>query len=136
VVSVLDPVDVPTTFTENIHEVFPARVRDDRLMDPVPAVAVTDPPAVTQLPVAPPGAATSRPDGNVSLNAMLASCVLELGLATVKVSALVCPTLMLVGLNAAARVGTRGAGVTVREAVLLVVPWPLWLAEMAPVVLW
>jgi hypothetical protein len=67
VVLFLVPAVVPVTFTLNVQELLAAIVPPERLIVPVPAVAVTVP--APQVPVRPFGVATTRPAGNVSLNA-------------------------------------------------------------------
>ncbi len=59
------PATVPSTFTENVHDVLCARVAPERLITFVPCVAVIVPPL--QLPVRPLGVEITRPAGKVSL---------------------------------------------------------------------
>ena len=77
VVLVFVPAVVPVTFTENVQELLAAMVPPERLIVPVPAVAVMVPPP--QVPVRPLGVETTRPAGSVSLNAtpVSAAVVLE-----------------------------------------------------------
>jgi hypothetical protein len=76
------PPVVPVTFTLTTHEAFAATVPPVRLMLPVPAVAVTEPP---QLLVTAGVLATTNPAGNASLNASpLSATVFATGLVMVK----------------------------------------------------
>src|SRR5579872_1163936 len=125
------------TFTEKEQEVDAGRFIESRIR-PLPGLAATEAPKlVTHVPVKPFGEATTRPLGSGSVNAVLTSVVLLLGLVTVKLSVVVCPRATSLGLKALVRVGatTAGAAVTVKLAVLLVAPGPLSLAEIGPVVL-
>src|SRR6476469_9544352 len=61
------PAAVPVTFTENVHELLAGMVPPERLITPVPAVAVMVP--APQIPVRPFGVETTRPAGSVSLKA-------------------------------------------------------------------
>ena len=67
VVLTFEPAIVPVTFTLKVQELFAARVPPLRLITPVPCVAVIVPPP--QEPVNPLGVETTKPEGNVSLNA-------------------------------------------------------------------
>ena len=71
------PADVPVTFTENVHEVFAARVAPERLMEPEAAIAVIAPPP--QEPLRPFGVATIKPAGRLSVNDIPVSGVLFTG---------------------------------------------------------
>ena len=83
VVLLFRPVDVPFTFTENVHEALAASVAPDRLTAPQPATAVIVPPP--QVPVKPLGVATTIPAGSVSLKAMpVNATVFAAGLVIVK----------------------------------------------------
>src|SRR5262245_3303484 len=63
-----------------------------------------------QLPLSPLGVATTRPAGNVSVNATPVSAVPAFGLVTVKVSDVEAPMTIDAAPNAFARVGTATAG--------------------------
>jgi hypothetical protein len=62
----LTPAVVPVTFTANVHDPLAASVAPDKLMVPVPCVAVIVPPP--HEPLSPFGVATTNPDGRLSLN--------------------------------------------------------------------
>ena len=65
---VLRPAVVPVTLTENWHEVSPARVAPERLIMPLPAVAViVPPPHEREITL---GVATTTPAGKESVNPM------------------------------------------------------------------
>ena len=64
---VLVPSVVPWTFTLKLHEPLAAMVAPDRLTVPLPAAAVIVPPP--HVPDNPLGVATTKPAGNVSVNA-------------------------------------------------------------------
>jgi hypothetical protein len=70
------PAVVPVTFTEKVHELLAARVAPDRLMTPVPAVAVIVPPP--QEPVSPLGVEITSPAGKVSLKPIPVSAAVGL----------------------------------------------------------
>jgi len=76
VVLFLVPAVVPVTFTLNVQELLAAIVPPERLITPVPAVAVTVP--APQVPVRPFGVATTRPAGKVSLKATPVNAVVGL----------------------------------------------------------
>ena len=73
VVLFFTPALVPVTFTLKEHIAPPASVAADRLMLPLPAVAVIVPPP--QEPVSPFGVATTSPLGKASLNPTPVSAV-------------------------------------------------------------
>src|SRR5882724_7952981 len=76
------PAVVPVTFTDNVHEVFTARVAPDRLTDPEPATAVAVPPHVLLNPF---GVVTTKPGGRLSVKATpVSAMVLATGLVMVK----------------------------------------------------
>lgn len=75
---------VPVTMTKKVQIVFGARPNDERLMLPLPAVAVsvpavTPPEVVRQLPLWPFGVATTSPAGRVSVKAMACTPVDKFG---------------------------------------------------------
>jgi hypothetical protein len=74
------PGAMPVTFTENMQDAFAASVPPERLMTPVPAVAVIDPVQVVLKPL---GMDTMSPTGKVSLNEMPVSGI-PFGLMRVK----------------------------------------------------
>ena len=78
------PPVLPVTSTANVQDAFAASDPPARLTVPAPAVAVIVPPPHD--PVRPFGVDTTRPAGNVSLNAMPVSAVALFGLVTVKVN--------------------------------------------------
>src|SRR6266852_5896296 len=109
------PAVVPVTSTENVHD-DPAAgdavsVPPDRLMLPLPAVAVIVP--LPQEPVTLGVAATTRPAGKLSVNATPLSALAVFGLVMVKLSVLLAFNAMLVGLKALLIVG---GATTVMEA--------------------
>jgi len=81
------PAVMPITFIEKVHELLAASVAPAKLIEEEPAVAVIVPPP--HAPVNPFGVATSNPDGKVSVKATPANTVLEFGLVTVKLKAVV-----------------------------------------------
>jgi hypothetical protein len=82
--------------------------------------------------VSPLGLATTSPEGRKSPKATPFRAAVVLGLLMVKLSVVVCFTLMLVAAKAADILGEPS---TVTVAVLLVAPGPLCVEEMGPVVL-
>jgi hypothetical protein len=78
------PAAMPVTLTEKVQEVLAARLAPDRLMIPVPAVALIVPPP--QEPVRPFGVEITRPAGRVSLKPMPVRVVVLLGFWTMKLS--------------------------------------------------
>jgi hypothetical protein len=83
VVLFLMPAVVPVTFTLKLQELLAVTLPADKLITPVPAVAVTVP---AQLPVSPLGVETTKPEGNVSVKATPVSAVELLLFWIVKVS--------------------------------------------------
>jgi hypothetical protein len=77
------PAVVPVTFTLKLQELLAVTLPADKLITPVPAVAVTVP---AQLPVSPLGVETTKPEGNVSVKATPVSAVELLLFWIVKVS--------------------------------------------------
>jgi hypothetical protein len=69
--------------TVKAHDPPPARLEPDKVMTPVPGVAVIVPPQVNDTPF---GVATIKPAGNVSVNATPVSDVVMFGLLRLKVS--------------------------------------------------
>src|SRR5947207_6603758 len=127
------PAVVPVTSTENVH-VDPAAgdavsVPPDRLMLPLPAVAVIVP--LPQHPVTLGVAATTKPAGRLSVNATPLSATLVFGLLMLKLNVLFAFSAMLVGLNDLVMVGGLA---TVRLAVA-VLPVPPLVELTLPVVL-
>jgi hypothetical protein len=118
VVLVCNPAAVPVTFTENVHEPLAAIVPPLRLIEFDPATAVIVP--APQVPVRPFGVETTRPAGNVSLNATPVSATVVLGLVIVKLSEVDPFNGMLAAPKALAMVG---GATTVMEA-LEVLPVP------------
>jgi hypothetical protein len=122
---------VPVTFTANPHDVFTASATPDRLMVPVPDAAVGTTPHV--LFANPFGVATTRPAGNASVKVTpVSELVFATGFVRVNVS-VVDPLTGTLGAPKALLI--VGAVATLRFAVLLVVPVPPLVDEMAPVVL-
>src|SRR5205085_2193676 len=78
---VFAPELVPVTLAEKVHEAPAARVAAERLMLPLPAVAVMVPPP--HEPLRPFGVLTTRPAGRVSVKATPVSCAPALGLVIV-----------------------------------------------------
>lgn len=84
VVLTLVPAVVPVTLTKRMQVVLAARPNDERLMLPLPAVAVsvpavTPPEVVRQVPLWPFGVATTSPGGRVSVKAMDCTLVDKFG---------------------------------------------------------
>ena len=103
VVLVCKPAAMPVTFTEKVQEALAAMVPPDKLMTPVPAVAVMVP--APQEPVRPLGVEITRPAGNVSLKATPVSATVALGFVMVKLSEVEPFSGMLAAPNALAMVG-------------------------------
>jgi hypothetical protein len=103
VVLFIVPAVVAVTFTLNVHAALDASVAPVRPTLPEPAVAVIVPPP--QLPVSPLGVATTRPAGNVSVNATPDRLLDPLGLVMVKLSEVDAPRAMLEPPNDLAMVG-------------------------------
>ena len=82
-----EPPVVGVTCTLKVQEAEAARVAPDRLTEDEPAAAVIVPPP--QVPVRPFGVETTRPAGNVSVNATPVSELPAFGLLMVKLSVLV-----------------------------------------------
>ena len=129
VVLLTDPAVVPVTFTLKLHEPAAASVPLDRLTDEEPATAESVP--VPHEPVRPFGVDTARPVGSESLKPTPLRVFVAFGFVTVKLSDVEPLSETLDAPNALLTVG--GAR-TVRVAVLLTAPVPLWVEETAPVV--
>lgn len=84
VVLVCKPAVMPVTFTEKVQEALAAIVPPDKLMTPVPAVAVIVP--APHEPVRPFGVEITKPAGSVSLKATPVSATVALGFVMVKLS--------------------------------------------------
>jgi hypothetical protein len=82
VVLFFTPAVVPVTFTENVHVPLAASVAAERLIELPLAVAEIVP--LPQVPVCPFGVDTTKPEGNVSENAMLLRLCVVFGLVMVK----------------------------------------------------
>jgi len=78
------PLAVPVAFTLNVHDALAANVAPARLTLPDPAKAVITPPP--QVPANPFGVATTKPAGNVSVNATPVNPDEEFGLFTTNAS--------------------------------------------------
>src|SRR5262249_21908212 len=91
------PVDVAVTFTLMVHDPEVGSVPPARLIEPVPAVAVTAPPHVLLNPF---GVDTTNPEGSVSEKAMAVSGTVESVFVIVKVRLVDPPTVMLGAPNA------------------------------------
>ena len=124
------PALVPVTLTAKLHVAPPPSVAPVRLMLLVAAFAEIVPPP--QAPATPFDVATTKPVGSVSVNPIPLRELPAFGFARLNVSEVVPFSAMDVAPNALPMVG--GAS-TVTVAVLLVVPWPLSVAVIAPVVL-
>lgn len=123
------PAVVPVTSTLNIQLAFAAKVAPVKLIELVPAVAVTAPP---HEPVTFGGVATTSPTGRLSVKETFVKEITELLLVIEKVKAVV-PFKGIVGTpNALVNVG---AAMTIRVAVLLVRPVPPSVELIAVVVL-
>ena len=123
------PAVAPATCTETAQEELEAMVPLDRLTVPAPAPAVSVPPQVL---VAPGVAATVRPAGSVSENAIPVRVTAVLGFEMLKLRVVVPPS----GTVAAAKdLVIEGGLATDNMAVLLVVPVPPLVELTAPVVL-
>src|ERR1051325_210087 len=99
------PAAVPVTFTLSVQDVFFVTLAPERLITPVPAVAVTVPPQVLATPF---GVATTRVPvvfGSVSLKATPLRSTVALGLLMVKVTDVVPFSGMLAAPNAFEIVG-------------------------------
>jgi len=103
VVLVCKPAVIPVTFTEKVQEAFAAMVPPDKLITPVPAVAVMVP--APQEPVRPFGVEITKPAGRVSLKATPVSATVALGFVMVKLSDVEPFSGMLAAPNAFAIVG-------------------------------
>jgi hypothetical protein len=125
----LTPEVEPVTLTAIEQEPLAVSDPPDRLIEPVPAVAVTVPPQVL---VNPFGVETTSPEGRVSVKATPDSAVAEFGLAMEKVSEVEPLIGMLEAPNALLIVG---GAMTVTVAVLLATPVPPLVEETGPVVL-
>jgi len=115
----LTPKVAPVTFTANVHCAPAARPAPERLTLEEPAVALTVPPP--QAPVSPFGDAITTPVGRVPVNAIPFNVELMLGLWTLKLSALLVPTVIELGLKDCAITGGL-ITVMLAEAVLPVPP--------------
>ena len=128
----LTPPVVPVTDTENVQEDPTAgdavNVPPDRLMLPAPALAVMVP--LPQVPVMLGVAATTTPEGRVSVNATPLSATFVFGLAMVKLNVLLAFTGIEVGLKLLV---ICGAAATVRLAVAAL-PVPPLVELTVPVV--
>jgi hypothetical protein len=80
------PTLVPTTLIVKLHEEFARSVAFTMLMLLLPLIAWIVPPHVSSRPL---GVATTRPDGNVSVNPTPVSCDETLGLLIVKLRVVV-----------------------------------------------
>ena len=125
VVFAASPAAVPVTFTLSVQEVFFATVPPERLITPVPAVAVTVPPQVLTTPGV--AATTSVPVvlGRVSLKATPLRSTVVFGLLMLKVTVVVPFSGTLAAPNALAIVG---GATTVMDA-LEVLPVPATVSE-------
>jgi len=123
VVLVCKPAVMPVTFTEKVQEALAARVPPERLMTPLPAVAVIVP--APQVPVRPFGVEITRPAGSVSLKATPLNATVVLGFVIVKLSEVEPFSGMLAAPNAFAIVG---GATTVMDA-LEVLPVPAIVSE-------
>jgi hypothetical protein len=117
VVLTLVPLLVPVTLTIKLQDALAASPNDERLMLPVPAVAlgvpaVTPPEVVRQVPPWPFGVATTSPAGRTSVKAIACTPVDEFGFAIVKVRLVLPPTAMELAPNAFAKVGDGTAFTT------------------------
>src|SRR5579859_7259744 len=133
VVLFFTPAVVPVTLTENVHDDPTAgdavNVPPDRLMMPLPAVAVIVP--LPQEPVMLGVAATTTPAGKLSVKATPLSALKVSGLVMVKLSVLLAFNTILVGLN---DLVIAGGATTVRLADA-VLPVPPLVEATLPVVL-
>ena len=125
------PVLVAVTLTANVHDALPASVAPDRLMLPLPGVAVMVPPP--HEPLEPLGVATTRPAGRVSLKPTPLRELEPLGLLTVKESEVLAPTLIEAAPNDLLIDG--GLGVVTVMVEVAVLPFPPSLDATALVVL-
>jgi hypothetical protein len=101
-----------------VQDVLAAKLNDEMpiVLPPATALgvpAITPPPVLKHVPVAPFGVATTTPDGSVSLNAIPCTLVDALGLLTVNVIVLLLLTVIAVGLNAWDKVGDGTALTTI-----------------------
>ena len=124
----LMPPVVPVTATENMQLEEETSDAPDRLTLPAPAFAVMVPPP--QLPVMLGVAATTRPEGRVSVNATPLRVTFVFGLAMVKASVVLAPAAIWVGLKLLV---ICGAAATVRLAVAAL-PVPPLVELTVPVV--
>src|SRR6266478_9218194 len=128
----LVPALVPFTFTENEHELEGDKVNAVIAIMLLPGLALI---SARQLPARTFGLAITRPVGKMSLAETFINVTLEFGLVNMKVREVVPFSGMLAAPNPLAMVGASGGIITVRLAVLLVVPAPVSLAVIVPVVL-
>ena len=124
----LTPAVVPCTLTETVQLALAAIVPALSVIEPEPAVAVTEP---LQVLLSPFGVATTRPAGRLSVKATPLNATPVLGLVMVKVSDVVPFSGMLAAPNAFA---IDGGEATVKFAVA-VLPVPPLVELTAPVVL-
>jgi hypothetical protein len=115
VVLVYEPAVAAVTLILKMHCDPAATVPPERLIEPLPAIAVIVPPPHD--PVRPFGVATTRPDGRVSVNARPVAPVELSVFVTVKISWLVPPGAMVEGLN---KIPSVGGEVTVKVALAAV----------------
>jgi hypothetical protein len=113
----LTPAVVPVTFRANVQDAVAGSVPPDRLALDDPAVAVAVPPHVLDNAF---GVATTKPAGNVSVNATPDNAVVAFGLVIEKVKLVVPPT----GIDAAPKALAIDGAPTVMlaDAVLPVPP--------------
>lgn len=123
------PASSPTISTLTVQLALAATLPPLKLIDPLPATAVTLPP---QLLLAFGGFATFNPAGKPSVNAIPATATVGFGLLIVKVSVVVPPSGIVAAANAFEMVG---GATTVSVAVLLVAPVPVSFELITPVVL-
>ena len=123
----LTPALVPVTFTEMAQVPLAGRVPAERLTEVAPAVAVAVPPQVFESAGV---LATTRPAGNVSVNAIPVSARLVFGLVMLKVSEVVPP----VGTDAAPKALVMDGGVATVRLAVAVLPVPPLVEVTAPVV--
>src|SRR5262249_52982460 len=116
------PAAVPVTFTVRVHEALCATVPPERLITPVPAVAVTEPLQVLTTPGTAATASVPVVFGSVSLNAtpVRSPKAVVFGLLMVKVTVVVPFSGMLAAPNAFAIVG--GATTVIEAFAVLPVP--------------
>ena len=126
------PAPIPFTLTEKEQELEGGKVNAVTPIVLLPGLAEISPP---QVPIRLFGLATNRPGGKVSLAETFINSKVEFGLVSVNVSEVVLFNGIMAAPNALVIVGGSRGAVTVRVAVLLVVPGSLSVEVIGPVVL-